>query len=598
MIRMRFWSPFRSIQTKIAFAYAFLILVTVFVMSVTSFLLSRDAVQDNVRIYTTELVDQVNRNIEAYVNGMLYMSDLVAENRTVREYLSASSFESLEQEKTYKMNVADFLESMLVSRNDIASVSIMAESGQLVTAPKYLEPNPHADIRTMDWYRKAKEAGGRNVISPSHVQPVFRDRYPWVVTLSRSIHSDDGREIGVFWADLNFSVMNDMLQNINLGRRGYLFIVDQEGKIVYHPQQQLIYSGLKSERIEEVLRIQKGTFVSDEGSDSRMYTVQDSGFGWKIVGVSYVNEMVGNQTEVGLSFAILGLICIGIAILIAVFLSRRVSKPIKQLQKYMKEVEKGNFDIQVPVPKSIEVGLLARAFNMMVGKIKELMAQVVSDQEQKRKSEINALQAQIHPHFLYNTLDSIIWMAESNKPKEVVLMTSALAKLLRSSIGRGEELVSIRTEIEHIDSYLKIQQMRYRNKLDYRIEIAERVQEYPIIKVVLQPIVENAIYHGIKKKRGPGRIDIVSKETDTDILLIVRDNGIGMDEATVGGLLQPLSGERGGRGVGVRNVHERLRLYFGEPYGLSFESEPGEGTAVTIRLPKNRPFGRENRDAS
>jgi len=581
----------RSIQTNIALAFVLLMLMTIFIMGVTSYYLSKDAVQENVQAYTTELVKQVNSNIETYVNGMRYISDLAAGNRTLQEYLSSESFHSLEEEKKYQESIRDFLASIMLSRTDLSSVSIYGAADRFVTGNRTLELNPYVDIHSLDWYRKAEEAGGRSVISSSHVQPVFGNQYSWVVTLSRSLTDENGKPLGVFWADLNFSVMNDMLSNINLGQRGYLFIVDNEGKIVYHPQQQLIYSNLKSERIDRVLQVGNGTFVSNEGGDSRMYTVQDSGFGWKIVGVSYVSELVGNQTDVRLSFVLLGLICISIAILISIFLSRRVSSPIKQLQAYMKEVEKGNFEIQVPVPRTIEVGRLARAFNMMVGKIKELMTQTVLDQEQKRRSEMNALQAQINPHFLYNTLDSIIWMAESDKSKEVVQMTSALAKLFRSSISKGEELVEIRTEIEHIESYLQIQKMRYRNKLDYQIEVPEEVRSYRTIKVILQPLVENAIYHGIKKKRGPGMIRIASAETEEDILLIVSDNGIGMDEEALGKLLLSAAADREGRGVGVRNVHERLQLYFGAPYGLEYQSRPGEGTSVTIRLPKQEVGG-------
>ncbi|RED64799.1 two-component system sensor histidine kinase YesM [Cohnella lupini] len=582
------FSRLRSLQTNMVLASVFLILMTILIMSFTSYYLTKDAVQSQAQSYTTELVKQVNNNIKSYVNGMKYMSDLVAANHSVQDYLSATSFKSLQDEKDHKEAISDLLESMLFSRTDIASANVFGYGGQFVSGRKELELNPFIDRSTLSWYKNAQEAGGKNVISPSHVQPVFKDRYPWVVSLSRELFSRDGtRKLGVFLVDLNFSVMNDMFKDIRLGQRGYLFIIDSGGKIVYHPQQQLIYSHLKSEMIDKVLEIESGTFVSDEGSDSRMYTVQDSDFGWKIVGVSYVSELVGNQNEVRLSYVVLGLICIVIAIVISFFLSQRVSQPIKRLQDYMKEVEKGNFDIHVPVPKAIEIGRLARAFNIMVGKIKELMSQVVHDQEQKRKSEINALQAQINPHFLYNTLDSIVWMAESNKSKDVVLMTSALAKLFRSSISKGEELVSIRTEIEHITNYLMIQKMRYKNKLDYRIEIDDSVRDYRTIKVILQPIVENAIYHGIKMKHGPGLIRITSEETESDIYIVIEDDGKGMDEEKLSTLLLPSPNPKEGRGVGVRNVHERLQLYFGTQYGLTYKSALGEGTTVYIRIPKS-----------
>ncbi|NBD23876.1 cache domain-containing sensor histidine kinase [Paenibacillus glycinis] len=585
---MKYFFKLRSFQSNIALAFVFVILMAIVVMSVTSYYMSRESVQSNAQAYTTELVKQVNRNIESYVNGMMYMSDLVANNRTVQAYFS-SGYADPEEAKAMKETIADFLGSMLVSRNDISSVNIFGADDKFVLGRKDLELNPYAGIKSMTWYRDALAADGANVVSSSHVQPIFKDRYPWVVSLSRELISPDGKQdLGVFLVDLNFSVMNDILKDIKLGRRGYVFIVDRNGRIVYHPQQQLIYSNLKSEMIDKVLQLKNGTFTSDEGRDSRMYTVQDSDFGWKIVGVSYVNELVANQDGMRLGFAVLGSVCIVIAILIAVYLSRRVSRPIRQLEKYMKEVEKGNFDLHVPVPRTIEIGRLARAFNLMVGKIKELMSQIISDQEQKRQSEINALQAQINPHFLYNTLDSIVWMAQSDKPQEVIAMTSALAKLFRASISKGEELVPIRNEIEHIANYLKIQKMRYSDKLDYLIEVADSVQHYLTIKVILQPLVENAIYHGIKKKRGPGWITITSEETDADILLVVADNGSGMDEETCRTLLFPGAKRTEGRGVGVRNVHERLQLYFGPQYGLSYKSKPGAGTTVVIRFPKNR----------
>lgn len=579
---------FRSMQTNMALAFMLLILMMVLIMIVVSYYLSQEAAQVTARSYTTELVKQVNNNIKAYVNGMKYITDMVDGNPYVQQYLSPDGYETDIEEYHGRMAVATFLESMALSREDISSVSVFGYNGRFVTGQPSLELNTYIDIASLSWYRNAQEAEGAYVISPSHVQPVFKDRYPWVVSLSTELKSrGDGAKLGIFLIDLNFSVMNDMLQDIRLGQRGYLFIIDSKGKIIYHPQQQLIYSNLKDEQIAEVLTVQNDTFTSGEGDNLKMYTVQDSGFGWKIVGVSYMNELVGNQKEIRLSFIVLGLVCMMLAVIISFFLSQRIGQPLKQLQNYMKEMEKGNFNIQVPVPTTIEIGRLARAFNIMVGKIKELMIQVVQDQELKRKNEISALQAQINPHFLYNTLDSIIWMAESKKTQEVVLMTSALAKLFRASISNGEELVTIETELEHITNYLKIQKMRYKNKLDYQIEISESIRQYKTIKNILQPIVENAIYHGIKMKRGPGLITITSEEMESDIMLIVEDNGSGMGPQKLSGLLvYSEQGHRAERGVGVSNVHGRLKLYYGPQYGLKFQSVLGEGTMVYIRIPK------------
>jgi two-component system sensor histidine kinase YesM len=587
VIKVNLFFRFRSFRTHIVLAFVLVILMTIFIMSVTSYYLSRESIKSNTQDYTLELVKQVNENIKSYVNGMKYMSNLVANNRSVQQYLSTKTFESLGEERIQKETISNFLESMYISRSDIASINVFGKDDKFISGRKDFELNPFMDIKSMKWYQDAVAANGVDVVSSSHVQPIIKGRYPWVVSLSRELISQDGtQKLGVFLVDLNFNVLSDMLKDIKLGVRGYVFIIDSDGKIVYHPQQQLIYSDLKSEMIEEVLVNKSGTFTSEEGSQSRIYSIQDSDFGWKIVGVSYVNELVANQKNMRLSYILLGLICIVIAIMMSVFLTQRISQPIKMLENHMKEVEKGNFDIQVPVPRTIEIGRLARTFNIMVGKIKELMTQAISDQEQKRKSEIKALQAQINPHFLYNTLDSIIWMAQSNKVKEITVMTSALAKLFRSSISKGQELVKISTEVEHITNYLKIQKMRYSNKLDYLIEISDSLQDYMSIKLILQPIVENAIYHGIKKKHGSGWIMIRSEETESDILLIVEDNGIGMNNEKCISLLYPTTNHTDSRGVGVLNVHERLQLYFGTQYGLSYTSELGVGTVVTIRFPK------------
>jgi len=489
--------------------------------------------------------------------------------------------------------VTDFLKTIMLSRKDIASIGVFGYNGRFVSDGGSGNLNPYVDVKEQSWYSEAKEGRGKVFISPSHVQPVFKEDYRWVVSLSREIRSPDNTKgLGILLVDLNFSVINDILNGIELGKRGYVYIIDRSGRVVYHPQQQLLYSNLKTEKIEEALALDNGSFITSEGGQSRIYTVQDSGFGWKIVGVSYVSELVNNKGEMQTSFFILGGISLVVALLLSFLLSRNLTRPIHQMQKHMSEVEKGNFDIQVPVDSTREIGMLARAFNLMVVRIRELMAQVVKEQEFKRKSELNALQAQINPHFLYNTLDSIVWMAENDKSAEVVRMTSALARLFRASISKGSELVPIRNEVEHISNYLTIQKMRYRDKLDFCIDVDDAIKGNLTLKVLLQPLVENAIYHGIKNKYGTGTIRITGEREGETIVLRVNDNGVGMDEETRKSLLSPATDAKQGKGVGLMNVHERIRLYFGKIYGLTIDSEPDEGTTVTVKFPVlDKPAG-------
>ena len=224
------------------------------------------------------------------------------------------------------------------------------------------------------------------------------------------------------------------------------------------------------------------------------------------------------------------------------------------------------------------------------------MAENVREQKQKRKSELQALQAQINPHFLYNTLDSIIWMAESGKNEEVVQMTSALAKLLHQSISNEDEIVTVEREIEYTRNYLAIQKLRYRDQLEYIIDIDEEVLHRKIVKLVIQPLVENALYHGIKNKRGKGKITVRGYEKEDHIYLEVADNGIGMDEEELGQLQEKLKGETpNDRGFGLGNVNERIQLNYGPEYGITFRSCKGEGTTATVCIPKkNIPFCENN----
>nr|WP_139787373.1 sensor histidine kinase [Cohnella massiliensis] len=587
---------FGSIQTSMAAAFASLILLTVLLLGFIAYQLSTAAVRRSAEDYTAELVRQVNANIRTYVDNMRTISSLALNNRDVRSFVAGADALPEDERRATEERISDFFRSILLSRNDIASIQIAGYDGSFVSDRRDAELNPYVSIPEQSWYKLARAAEGGIVVSSSHIQPIYTNEYRWVVSLSRELRRDDGTGVGILLVDLNFNVMNDMLSQIDLGQRGYVFIVSDDGNLVYHPQQQLVYSGLKTERIDDVLRRGGGSFETDEGSQSRIYTIQDSGFGWKIVGVSYVSELVGNKRQMDLSLLAWGGFCLLVAIALSVLLSRGLSRPIKRLQERMREVERGNLDIYVPPDGQREIGLLARTFNMMVAQIKELMSQVVREQEFKRRSELNALQAQINPHFLYNTLDSIVWMAEAKKSEEVVLMASALARLFRSSISKDRELVPVRTEIEHIANYLTIQKMRYKNKIDYRIDVDSAILDCLTIKVLLQPLVENAIYHGLKNKYGPGCIAISGERVADRIVFRIADDGVGMDEDMLVKLMRPDARKADGRGIGVANVHERIRLHFGPEFGLVYESEPEEGTTVTVTIPAVEPREEERCD--
>ena len=418
-------------------------------------------------------------------------------------------------------------------------------------------------------------------ISAPHVMSIFAEDYPWVVTIIRPATTGEGeRYIAV---DVSCSNISTYISGVGIGQRGYCFLEDMEGNLVYHPQQQLIYSDLKSENTALTASLPDGTHV--EGST--IYTVQTLENGiWRVVGVSSFQELITDGLREVMRITLIGAVSILIAaVLLSLMLSRVLSSPIHDLVVAMQSFEKSGEGFSYePVTGVREVENLSASFDHMVKKIQKLMATVRSEEVNLRKTELKALQAQINPHFLYNTLDSISWMCEQGKNAEAVVMVNALARLFRISISKGHELIPIRSEVQHAQSYLQIQSVRYKEQFSYHFDVQEDCTEYLCNKITLQPIIENAINHGLDLMVDEGQITVQVCQEGEDILFRVRDNGVGMSREQVDAILHHSPGDR--TGIGIKNVDDRLKIYFGKEYGLRITSELDVGTCVEIRMPK------------
>jgi len=281
---------------------------------------------------------------------------------------------------------------------------------------------------------------------------------------------------------------------------------------------------------------------------------------------------------------------VGFSVVAAWSLSRSIYTPIKKLHDVTTTITKNDLQALITSDNVDEITELGMSFNIMIGKIKELLDSKMKEQENLKKAELRALQAQINPHFLYNTLDTIIWMAESNKTGQVVEIVGALSRFFRISLSKGMDWITIGEEVERIRSYLIIQKMRYRDILDFNINVDEDVTENTILKLILQPLVENALYHGIKNKRQGGTISIrARRRSEEEILIEVEDDGIGFTPEKLAQLRNELADDSGDlkleSGFAIGNVNKRIRLYYGKPYGLSIESEYTSGTRVTLVIP-------------
>lgn len=472
-------------------------------------------------------------------------------------------------------------------QKDIYAVTVYGANGDIIAATNGDTLLKKQIYKDLSFDRSLFESADGFALSSPHVQTVFEGGYPWVVTLAAKADTPV-LENGVYIAiDYEFSEIAKYIDNVGIGRRGYCFITDCGGNIIYHPQQQLIFSGIKSENTDFIKGLSDGVHF-DKNVIYTITTTQDGL--WRVVGLSFTDELeVERRTQIIFSIAISFLFCGIIALIVLKIYSKIVNAPVRSLIKAMKTFENQaeNFRYSGGNESVAELRIISSSFKHMAKTIQSLMERVHKEEKELRKTELKALQAQINPHFLYNTLDSIQWMCEQGKTKDAAEMVRALARLFRISISRGRELITIREELKHAENYLIIQSYRYRNQFSYTIDVNEELMEYLCNKITIQPLIENAIYHGIDRMVDEGEIKITVKpDTDTgeDILIIVSDNGVGMTKEQCGKILAKDRSDSGG--IGVKNVNDRLKIYFGEKYGLSIESELDVGTTVTVRIPR------------
>ena len=582
----RMFGKFKSIQSTMLVSFSALMVLAMLVFMVIAMRYTSGTIYENSINYMSQIIQQVNYDIDTYIEYMENISSVIAKSSDVPRYLFDQNQTEAEREAEKERILTQF-QTIMESRDDIYNVAAVAKNGRYIINQGDDELTGYVDIESLDWYQAAMESKSGIAVSSSHVQNAIQSSYKWVITLSRAlVNNQTGEREGLFFVDLNYSAISDLCNNNSIEEKGYIFVLDAEGNIVYHPKQQLMYGGLKTENIDAIMECREDSLIIDEGGDSKLYTMSKSKrTGWTVVGAAYTSELLKNNEQAQMWYLLVASILLLAVIGISSIISREITKPIRSLRDSMRKVQNGQFDTHVEVITENEIGSLGRSFNLMTSEIQALMEQNVYEQKQKRKSELKALQAQINPHFLYNTLDSIIWMSEAGENDEVVEMTSALARLLRQSISNDKEEVELEKEIEYVKNYLTIQKMRYKDKLEFFIYVDPRVAHVPIIKLVLQPLVENAIYHGIKYKETKGNLKIYARPVDGRVEIVVADDGIGMDEDVMEHIFDEHWKEQKRNGVGVPNVQKRLKLQYGSEYGIRYESVKGAGTKAVITIP-------------
>lgn len=534
---------------------------------------------------TAVLIEQTGEHLEDYLVRMRQVSDAVY-------YGAIKEYDFSKDQGKIRKGIQLIYEG---NKDSVRTIAVYNDYGSLITAEPVADQKDDPDVTHQSWFAGAKKAVENMYFSTPHIQNLFKDtgfRYYSVISLSRVIEITDraATRPGVLLVDMDFSGIGRMMDKINsLGEGPYFYLCDPEGRLIYHPRQLQIGQGIHRESSRQAAGAKDRMYAERFDGEKRQVIVNTISYtGWKLVGVIPEKSIVSGLVNVRYFILMFMLLVVMVLVFVNRMLSRKLARPILSLNSSVLAYEGGEKPA-IFVGGFQEIRHLGMSIQSSYEKIDRLMKRIVREQTERRKSELAALQSQINPHFLYNTLESITWMVEGERNDEAVLMISRLARLFRISLSGGRTVICIRDELIHAKSYMHIQKVRYKNSFVMEFDVDPSVEEYCTPKLVLQPLLENALHYGITGMDDDVVISVQGRKEGDDIVLTVSDTGIGMEPDVAAHLLKedtqtPRPHSRG-QGVGLVNVHRRIRLLFGDGYGLAISSEPDRGTTVTIRLP-------------
>lgn len=632
-----------TIQGTILMAFTIISFVLLMILGLVLYQLFARRMRTSSVESTEQIVQQSVINLEDYLANMRRISDAVYYNVIKNADLSTDSIDR-EMDLIYEAHL-----------EHLVSMSLFTADGRLISASPIATTKENLDVTTQSWFTEALRKTDNLHFSTPHVENLFLDpayRYRWVISLSRAveIYENGTPTMGVLLVDMNYSTIDRMMERINQDSSGqYIYLTDSSGSLIYHPKQMQINYGILTENNINEAHYQDGHHQELYLGARRQVLLNSVSYtGWKMIAVIPASAYGVDASS--LRFVVILLVSISLLVMIFVnqIVSRQISLPLNRLNRSIKRMEGGDVVPEdIYVGGSEEVEHLGRTLRSSMTRINQLMEDIVVEQEEKRKSEMDALQSQINPHFLYNTLDSIVWMIEGEHNKDAVFMVTQLASLFRISLSRGKNIIPLAQELKHAENYMNIQKVRYKNNFSVVFDIDENIRDYLSVKLIIQPILENAIYYGVgdmdpdddaeirirgwlipneaaeKGTAAPGTAaehaqpeavmpadsgktrqpdpaeanaggrahrQMIQALSVGDIYITVSDNGYGMPPEVCENLLKDDEESRKrvpkhGSGVGLVNVHNRIRIRFGAQYGLMAASEPDEGTTITIHLP-------------
>lgn len=565
--KLRDWSRRFSVQLSLFFLGAGL--TVILLLSGAVYWFASNLLMSETISKTHDLLEMSGANIGTYIARVKGESNVFAGSPSLRQYLS-------DDEESLRTGLLSQIDTLLQNDSSIKSIVVVSKDGRILSNEKNLDMSVSSDMMKEDWYIESIH-NTMPVLTGARMQSFSSDKDNWVISVSTEITGDSGDNLGVLLMDMEYSVIEDHLRSLDLGREGYVFLLNDKGEPVYHKDTSYFSD---PDKLAQLLEIQSAGDGYDKASNLLTCQTQIEKNGWTMVGVVSLDTLKMLERQLFEAVLLTGGLLFIAVLLIGILFTRRLSTPMADLERGMNEIEK-LAEVRIRKNSFYEVELLAGNYNRMIHRIRILMDEISDKEKTLRHAELNALVSQINPHFLYNTLDTIVWMAEFNDSSRVIALTKSLAAFFRLSLSGGRELITVGDELEHVQQYLYIQKERYGDKLNYTIHAPEEVLDYTVPKIILQPIAENSIYHGIKPLDRPGQITITVQEEGEKLIFTVSDNGAGCrpDAAAADNPSRP------GK-VGLKNVDERLKLYYGPGYGVTIHSAPGAGCRVELTVGK------------
>ena len=564
MKKLLHWFNGIKLRYKLAIFYSLFCFLPVMLLFLLSFLQMRSIIDDkeklNLQSYLQQSVSSMDRTLDGYNS----LSDYIAFDRTLAEAFSMEYGTPYEQYEQLTQKVDPILRSSSYFHGGMQRITIYTDNGMVKHDTTVA---PVSEIEETDWYQKTLEHPGLN----------WFVNYPEKTLFSaRKLAFSGAREgVNILYMDVDYQKLFTPYAETLISECG-LYITDQEGKLVFEESR---FSG-KNQNYD----LTYSEFLEQRDRGSADYTIlceQSNTTGWTVWLYQPVGLAGESMRPIGVMAGVTILICIFAAVLAYFITSGMVSGRIERLTCLMQEVQEGSMDMQVGSDDRDEIGMLYRGFGSMMKRIRTLINEVYFSKITQKEAELKALQAQINPHFLYNTLSLINWKALAAGEEDISRMTLAMSTFYRTALNRGRNVLQVEAELSNTRAYLEIQSMLHDGDFDYEIEVQPEILQCESLNLILQPLVENAIHHGIEEKTdGRGKISVRGWKEDNCVWFMVEDNGVGMEQKVADKILTMES-----KGYGVRNVDERIRLCYGEKYAMKVESVVGKGTKMTIHFP-------------